>query len=412
MRQGDIFVLHHESMNLWYLVGQSISGRAYRSGLIVCFMAVLAAFIMSTTLLAKSIGHSLRVGTERLAADIIVVPAGKEMETQRAILLGKPVSKAWMPAENFDRITKVEGVEKASPQLYLETLTGAACCSASEMFMIAFDPETDFTIIPWLREKLNQSLGLRDVVGGDWVTIPRETGKILIYGVQVNLAAKLEPTGMGFDQTMFLTFNTAREIAKESATTAVQPLEIPEGQISAVHVKVKENYAIDEVAKRITAAVPRTHALASLELTRAIHRQTKGLFRMLFLGLTMVWILTVVLTGLLFSLTVNERRRQIGLLRAVGASRHFIFKLFAAESSILGVAGGLIGVVFTVLFVYLFRAYLMASAKLPLLLPPLLSLSGFMLACLLMALILALPALFYPAIRASRIDPAAAMREV
>jgi putative ABC transport system permease protein len=399
-------------MNLRYLVGQSISGRAYRSGLIVCFMAVLAAFIMSTTLLAKSIGYSLRVGTERLAADIIVVPAGKEMETQRAILLGKPVSKAWMPAENFDRIVKMEGVAKASSQLYLETLTGAACCSASEMFMIAFDPETDFTIIPWLREKLTQSLGPRDVVGGDWVTIPKETGKILIYGVKVNLAAKLEPTGMGLDQTMFLTFDTAREIAKESVTTAVRPLEIPEGQISAVHVKVKENYAIDEVAKRITATVPRTHALASLELTRAIHRQTKGLFRMLFLGLTLVWVLTVVLSGLLFSLTINERRREIGLLRAIGANRNFIFKLFLAESSSIGVGGGLIGVVFAVLFVYLFRVYLMASAKLPLLLPPLLSLSGFMLACLVAALILALPALLYPAVRASRVDPAVAMREV
>jgi len=399
-------------MDLWYLVGQNISGRAYRSGLVVSFTAVLAAFIMSTTLLVKSIGHSLRVGKERLGADIIVVPAGKEIETQRAILLGKPVSKAWMPAENFDQIAKVEGVAKASPQLYLETLTGAACCSASEMFMIAFDPETDFTIIPWLREKLNQSLGPRDVVGGDWVTIPKETEKILIYGVRVNLAAKLEPTGMGFDQTMFLTFDTAREIAKESATTAVRPLEIPEGQISAVHVKVKENYVIDEVAKRIMATVRWTHALASLELTRAIHRQTKGLFRMLFLGLTLVWVLTVVLTGLLFSLTVNERRRQIGLLRAIGANRHFIFKLFLAESSILGVGGGLIGVVFAVLFVYLFRVYLMASAKLPLLLPPLLSLLGFMLACLLMALILALPALLYPAMRASRVDPAVAMREV
>ncbi len=398
-------------MNLWYLVSQSISGRAYRSGLVLCFIAVLAAFIMSMTLLAKSIGHSLRVGTERLAADIIVVPVGKEMETRRAILLGKPVSKAWMPAENYDRNAKVEGVAKASPQLYLETLTGAGCCSASEMFIIAFDPKTDFTIFPWMREKLNQSLGLKDVVGGDWITIPKETGKILIYGVTVNLAAKLEPTGMGLDQTMFLTFDTAREIAKESVTKAVTPLEIPEGQISAVHVKVKENYAIDEVAKRIMATVPRTHALASLELTRAVHRQTKSLFRMLFLGLTLVWVLTVILMGLFLSLTVNERRREIGLLRAIGANRGFIFKLFLAESSGIALAGGLIGVAFAVLFVYLFRIYIMTSAKLPLLLPPLLSISGFMLACLVMALILALPALLYPAVRASRVDPAVVMRE-
>jgi putative ABC transport system permease protein len=278
--------------------------------------------------------------------------------------------------------------------------------------MIAFDPETDFTVTPWLREKSNEPLGPRDVIGGDWVFVPEATGKVMIYGVEVNLAAKIEPTGMGLDKTMFLPFDTAREIAKESVTTAARPMEIPEGQISAVQVKVKENYGIDKIAERIMAAVPGTNAFASLELTRSIHRQTKGLFRMLFLGLTVVWVLAVVLSGLVFSLMVNERRREIGLLRAIGADRNFIFKLFLTESSALGLGGGLIGVVFAVVFVYLFRLYLMLSAEVPLLIPPLPSILGFMLACLVIALVLALPALLYPAVRASRVDPAVAMREV
>ena len=398
-------------MNLWYLVGQSISGRSYRSALIVCFIMILAAFLMSTTILAKSIGHSLRVGTKRLGADIVVVPAGKEIEAQTALLLGKPLSEAWMPAENLDRIAQVEGVAKVSPQLYLVTLTGAACCTAWDMFMIAFDQKTDFTVMPWLGKEVKEP-GPLDVIGGDWVIVPEETGEISIYGVKVNLAAKLEPTGMGLDQTMFLTFETAHEIARQSVTTAARPMNIPEGKISAVQVKAKENHGIDEVAKRIMEKVPGTYAFASLELTRAIQGQTEGLFRMLFLGLAVVWVLAVVLSGFVFSLMVNERRREIGLLRAIGANRKFIFKLFLTESSVLGLGGGFIGVAFAVLFVYLFKLYLMLSAEVPLLIPPLPSLLGFMLACLVIALILAMPALLYPAIRASRIDPAVAMREV
>ena len=372
---------------------------------------VLAAFLMSTTLLAKSIRHSLQVGTQRLGADIVVVPAGNEIEAQTALLLGKPLSEAWMPAENLDRIAQVEGVAKVSPQLYLETLTGAACCSAWDMFMIVFDPKTDFTVMPWLRKEVRE-LGLLDVVGGDWVIVPEATGEILIYGVKVNLATNLEPTGMGLDKTMFLTFDTAHEIARQSVTTAARLMNIPEGKISAVQVKVKEDYSIDGVAKRIKERVPGTYPFASLELSRSIQKQTKGLFRMLFLGLAVVWILAVVLSGFVFSLMINERRREIGLLRAIGANRKFIFKLFLTESSILGLGGGLIGVAFAVLFVYLFRVYLMLSAEVPLLIPPLPSLLGFMLACLVIALILAMPALLYPAIRASRIDPAVAMREV
>ncbi len=108
----------------------------------------------------------------------------------------------------------------------------------------------------------------------------------------------------------------------------------------------------------------------------------------------------------------NERRREIGLLRAFGANRNFIFRLFLTEGSVLGLGGGIIGVLFAVILVYLFRVYIMVSAELPLLIPPLPSLLLFMLACLVIALVLALPALLYPAMRASRIDPSVAMREV
>jgi putative ABC transport system permease protein len=398
-------------MNLWHLVGQSIGGRAFRSALIISFIMALAAFLMSTTLLAMSIRYSLEVGTKRLGGDIVVVPAGKEKNTQEALLLGKPVSGAWMSVENVDRIARVNGVAKVSPQLYLVTLTGAACCSAWDMFIIAFDPQTDFSITPWLKQTLKRPLGPREVIGGDWINIPEATGKVVIYGVEVNLAAKLEPTGMGLDQTMFLTFNTAREIAKLSVKTAERPLEIPEGKISAVQVKVKNNYNIDEVADRIMASVPGTHAFASLELTRSVHRQTKGLFEMLLWGLSAVWIVAIILNSLIFSLTVNERRREIGLLRAIGANRSFIFRLFFAESSILSLAGGVLGVFFSVLFVYLFRWYLMRSFEIPLLLPSFWSITGFMLAGIFLTLILALPAFIYPAAKASRIDPAASMRE-
>lgn len=402
----------NKRFGFWHLVWQGISGRAYRSAFIAGFILVLAAFLMSTTLLSRSIGRSLALGTQRLGADIVVIPAGKESETRRALLLGKPVSNAWMSATNLDRVARVDGVFSVSPQLYLETLTGVSCCSAWEMFMIAFDPETDFTILPWLKEKSRRPLRPGEVIGGDWISVPEKEGRILVYGVPVNLTGKLEATGMGLDQTLFLPIETAREIAGRSRSSAEKPLEIPDGKISAVQVKVKKSESIDEVAGRIMAAVPGTYALASLELTRTIHRQTQGLFRVLFLGLALVWVLAVALSGLVFSLMVNERRREIGLLRALGASRVFIFRLFLTESAALGLGGGLAGIMAALLFVYLFRFYIMRAATVPLLFPSLGSVLGIMFFGLLAVLFLALPAFLYPALRASRIDPAVTLREM
>ncbi len=51
----------------------------------------------------------------------------------------------------------------------------------------------------------------------------------------------------------------------------------------------------------------------------------------------------MVLIGLVFSMAVNERRREIGVLRALGATRGFVFRSLLAEAGILALSGGIAG---------------------------------------------------------------------
>jgi putative ABC transport system permease protein len=140
--------------------------------------------------------------------------------------------------------------------------------------------------------------------------------------------------------------------------------------------------------------------------------QRAGLIQSLFIALGIIWILAVVITGFVFSLMVNERRREIGMLRAAGASRNFIFRLFLTESAILAIGGGVTGIILSTLLLYFLRSWLMSALEIRVLLPSLPGLVVFTIGCFLIALILVLPALLYPAIRASRLDPVVAMREV
>jgi len=372
----------------------------------------ISGFLLTTTLMAKGQEHSLNVGLERLGSDITIVPIEKRAEAEAAFLLGKPVSDAWMPEENLDKVARLEGVEQVSPQLYLQSLTGAACCAAWELFIIAIEPETDFTIQPWLKEKLNKPLGLKEVVGGQFVFVPEETGVLMLYGVDLDLIANLEPTGTGLDQTAFISFETAQFMARESITKAMMPLEIPEGKISAIQVKVQPGYSIEDVASRISQELPGIYTITSLGITRTVQQQTAGLFRALWTTMIIIWAVASLLMGLVFFMMVNERRREIGTLRALGASSNFIFRLFLTESVMLALGGGIAGVIVATMFVRFFGQFLTLTTEAPLLMPPLTSLLGFVFACLALALVVALPALVYPAIRASRIDPAEAMREV
>ena len=149
-------------MSLLQLAWKNISGNGLRSWVVALCALVVAAFALFATLLLRGAATSLELATNRLGADIVVVPEGAQAELEGALLTGVPVS-FWMPEEVVAQLRAIPGVEAASPQVYLTTLVGASCCSVSEMFMVAYDPETDFTVRPWLEERHLADLGhLRD----------------------------------------------------------------------------------------------------------------------------------------------------------------------------------------------------------------------------------------------------------
>ena len=400
-------------MNLLRLVSQSIRERRLRSGLIITFIALLAGLMLSSTLVLRGMESSLRTGMERLGADIIVVPyhGYEPIVAKGALLTGEPVSGYWMRADNLDEVVGVEGVERVSPQIYLQSQTGTPFCSAEELYIVAFDPNTDFTIQPWLKEKLNRPLGLGEAIGGDYITAPPGT-QVTLDGYQLNLAGKLHPTGMWLDQTIFFSLETAEAMMREPEVSSVIPPDMPDNAISAIIVKVKPGYSIETIAIETMLAAPATWSIRSTQLMRLLAAQRAGLLRTIFRTLGIVWGLAVGLTALIFSLMVTERRREIGMLRAVGASRNFIFRLFLTESAMLAVGGAVIGVIMGAIIVHTIKSWLMSTLEIEFLMPSLPGLLALMAIILGVALVFALPALLYPAIRASRIDPAEAMREV
>jgi len=331
-------------------------------------------------------------------------------KVESALLMGHP-TQVWMPLDNLDKVAAVKGVQKASPQLYLQTLTNASCCSVEDMFLIAYDPVTDFTIGPWLEKNIGDGLHLGEAIGGTYVFVPEGEQNIKLYGYFITLKANMEPTGTGLDQSMFLTYETAKDIARISLTMAEEPLEIPENQISAVLVKLDPGEDPFEVSLRIMHDVSGVTPIESPNLFRSHQAQLRALLIgvLAVMGITLT--LSVVLIGLVFSMAANERRRELGVLRAMGATRGFVFQSLISEAGMLALAGGLTGVSLTVFTVALFRNFIIYSLEMPFLLPSLPALLPQLAGGLALALVSVLLAAMLPAYRISHMDPANAMRE-
>ena len=395
-------------MTLLYLVRRGIKGRLFRSLLIAFFILILTGFLLTNTVILKGMEENFHKETEKLGADIIVIPYDVTEQAQEEVLAGRLVTRDSMPADHVRRISEMKAVKRVSPQLYLGTIGGSVHSTAEKVSLIAFDPKTDFTVLPWLKYKLPKPLGIHDAVGGALIDKTDPPDHILRNGYELTLVGRLEPTGIWLDQAVFVTFETAREMIAKGAISA----EVSADTVTSISVDLKPGYDVARTATEMLLAVPGIWPVQAAKLMTTLAAQRAGLIQSLFLALSIIWIFTVALTGFVFSLIVDEQRREIGMFRAVGASRRFVFRLFLTEGVILASVGGLTGMILTTCLIYFLRTWLMSAFEVRIYLPSLPGLVVSMIGCFSVALLLVFPALLYPAIRASRLDPAVAMREV
>jgi putative ABC transport system permease protein len=397
-------------MNLLVLAWKNISGNSVRSWVVAICATVVAAFTLFSTLLLRGAATSLELAAQRLGADIVVVPSGAEKKMEGALLMGVP-AQFWMPAEAVEKLASIPGVKAVSPQIYLATLVGASCCSVSEMFMIAYDPKSDFTVRPWLEKELPGGLGLGEVIGGDYISATEGKDGILVYGDLVKLKGNLAPTGTGLDQSLFFTMDTAAEIARVSLTKAVQPLIVPPDQVSAVMIRTKPGANNEAIAVQIFRSVPGVYPIESAKLFQSSRAQLSSLLKIVLIILALIWPLGIVLIGFVYLMAANERRRELGVLRALGATKWYIFESLLAEAGLLAFCGASVGIFLSVLAIYLFRRIIVISLGVPFLLPPPMTLALQIGLGLIVAILSVVIAVLFPAIKVSRQDPAVAMRE-
>lgn len=101
---------------------------------------------------------------------------------------------------------------------------------------------------------------------------------------------------------------------------------------------------------------------------------------------------------------VNERRREIGTLMALGAESNFIIKLFLTKAALLGIVGGATGFVAGTIFAITLGPRLAGVAVFPMpILAPI---------AVAIVVAIALVASYFPARRAATLDPCATLQEI
>jgi lipoprotein-releasing system permease protein len=179
------------------------------------------------------------------------------------------------------------------------------------------------------------------------------------------------------------------------------------GGVTTIDMTVADIYAAEDIAQRIEAAMPveaDSWIKTNAQFFTAVKAQenTNTLIR-LFVGLSVAFGIAAVLV-----VSVIQRSKDIGILRAMGTSRGQVLRVFLVQGGLLGFVGSLFGVALGA-FALIYWHSVARQADGSELFPLILERRLFILTALL-ATITGLLAATAPAVRAAKLDPVVAIR--
>ena len=161
---------------------------------------------------------------------------------------------------------------------------------------------------------------------------------IKINGVQFKVIGIFDSTGTDIDSRVYLPLDTARELFGKPNT------------VNVMTVKIKDGIDVEKAAEDIRVMLRKSYeeeefVVFTPEQLLSQLKNILGAIKILLSGIAAIS-LVVGGIGIMNSMftSVLERRREIGIMKAVGAKNRDILLLFLIESGMIGLIGGLIGI--------------------------------------------------------------------
>lgn len=280
-----------------------------------------------------------------------------------------------------------------APKLFINTEVNDI-----SVMVVGVDPQEERKIKTWWRIREGEYLERADQalvgpVAAELLEL-HVGDKVALNGSDVTVAGILDESGSGDDYQVFVPLKTLQTAFDKK------------GLVSSIDIRALcIACPVEVIADGINRSTPGVRAVAVKQVAAAemdmMDKVNK--FMLALAGITLVVGLFAVINTMMAS--VNERTKDIGIMRAVGASRNQIIRVFIYEAVIIGVLGGIFGYMAGTLLAYIVGPLIfegMTITYIPQFLPLSLALST----------LIAVVATVYPIFHATRIKVADSFRSL
>jgi len=368
-----------------------------RSLLALFGIATSVAVLFSILSFNKGFEQGLAKELKRTGVHFMVVPSGCAHEVASLVLHGSIIPK-FLDLSVMDHLNSMEGIEFASPIL-------VAQIANPQQGRLDLIYGLEMNKIPQLKPdwKIDGSIPENDLeivlgseVAGHMGFKPRD--KLAYPGTTFTIAGVLKKTGSQDDAFIYIPLKAAQTILKKTSGA------------TAIGVKVSDPVALNRITEELADKVPGIQIVTMNQVMSSISTLAASA-KVLSLSIAIIAIIVSavgVMNAMLMA--VFERTQEIGMMRAIGASRPDIFRIVLKEGMLLTLTGGIAGILVSVIgsdFIELFVRKVMPyvpSENMVRFEP------GIAGASIIFALLIGILSGLYPAWKASRINPIEAIK--
>ena len=385
-------------MNFFTLAVKNLSRRRTRTILTLIGVAIAIAVLYS--LLSFNIGYERQLSGEMssFGVSLLAVPKGCPYEAASLVMHGGVIPK-YLNESNLQTIKKTAGVAIATPillQQFIDNGTSHVVYGIESTDMVNIKPwwkiqgrffdddEKNVMVIGHgLAEKMGTSIG-------DTMPIGSKKEMFTVVGI-------LDQTGGQDDEFHYLPISEAQRIFKK------------EGLINTIAVLVTDPKDVAAISYEIEK-IPDTQVVTMSQISGTIMNLVGSARTLLYSLMAVAIVISAfgIMNTLLMS--VHERTREFGMMKAIGASGLDIGIMVLIETIIVTTLGGILGIYASFVGSGMIEKFVRTSIPY--------APSGSLIVidpiligeCLLFSVVLGLICGLYPAIRSSRLSPMEAIR--
>ena len=398
-----------KEINSKYIALSNLKKKPFRTAAMLAVIALSSALLLGSLILSASLRGGIFGIQSRLGADLMIIPEGAQQELEGILLYGNP-NYFYMDKSIEELVRGVDGVQAVSSQTYLASVSESCCDFPVQI--IGFAPDTDFIVKNWAKSRLSKSPAEGEILfAGSNIDVQKKT--VRFYGQTHKVSAKLAKSGSGMDSAIYTDIATLKNIFLDARSKGFGFIsgEDIDKKVSAIFVKLADGVRPDSAALRIQRALSQQSDAPAIQIIQnekmILNLMNKFSAILIFMnGLSaLVLVITFATLAVVFSLMLNERLKEFAVLRVLGASHRTLVKIVLSEAGLVGCAGAVTGIFFSLLIILPFNVLISEKLALPFAMSSLPQLIVFSVLVFVITLAASILSSVFSAVRISKFEP-------